>query len=193
MSVIDGVANVEEISELFSSKLKDLLNSAIDSHTRSDLLSDVNSLLTHSDLASICISQSVVSTALSHLKMGNSEGTALLSNHFICASTALTEFLSNLFTIMLRHGHMPNCLRDCILQPIPKPGKDPSISDNYRPIVLALTLSKVFEWYILTEYRSAVATSALQFGFKQGLCTGLVKNVIARYCFNDSSVYGCFF
>ena len=77
VSVIDGVANDEEISELFSSKLKDLLNSAIDSHTRSDLLSDVNSSLTHSDLASIRFSQSVVSTALSHLKMGKSEGTAL--------------------------------------------------------------------------------------------------------------------
>ena len=50
--VIDGVANDEEISKLFSFKLKDLLNSAIDPHTRSDLFSDVNSSLTHSDLAS---------------------------------------------------------------------------------------------------------------------------------------------
>ena len=56
---------------------------------------------------------------------------------------------------MLRHGYVPNSLRDCILQPIPKPGKDPSNSDNYRPIALAPTLSKVFELCILNEYRSA--------------------------------------
>ena len=45
-------------------------------------------------------------------------------------------------------------------------------------------------------YRSAFSTSSLQFGFKQGLstqlCTGLIKNVIARYNVNHSSVYGCF-
>ena len=39
-------------------------------------------------------------------------------------------------------------------------------------------------------------TSDLQFGFKPGLstdlCTGLIKNVIARYNFNDSEVYACF-
>ena len=50
---------------------------------------------------------------------------------------------------------MPNSLRllvrDCILQPIPKPGKDPSNSDNnYRPIALAPTLSKVLELCLLS-------------------------------------------
>ena len=63
-------------------------------------------------------------------------------------------------------------------------------------IALAPTLSKVFEWCLLLDNRSSFSTSSLQFGFKQGLstdhCTGLVKNVVARYTFNDSDVYGCF-
>ena len=46
---------------------------------------------------------------------------------------------------------MPNSLRDCILQPIPKPGKDLFNSDNYRPIALAPTLSKVFELCLLAS------------------------------------------
>ena len=85
---------------------------------------------------------------------------------------------------------------NCILQPILKPGKDPSDSDSYRPIALAPTLSKVFEWCILIDHRSSFATSSLQFGFKQGLstdlCTGLIKNVIARYLVNGSQAFGCF-
>ena len=48
----------------------------------------------------------------------------------------------------------------------------------------------------LVMYRHAFATSPLQFGFKPGLstelCTELIKNVTARYCFNDYPVYGCF-
>ena len=136
------------------------------------------------------------SEALARIKPGKSDGSNLLSNHYICTSSTLTPYLSKLFTVMLRHGHVPKCLRDCVLQPIPKPGKDPSDSDNYRAIALAPTLSKVFEWCLLLDNISAFSTSSLQFGFKQGLstdhCTGLVKNIVARYTFNDSDVYGCF-
>ena len=87
------------------------------------------------------MSGSTVSDALSRIKAGKSDGSTLISNHFIYASSSLTEFLSKLFTAMLRHGYVPQCLRDCIMQPIPKPGKDPSDSDSYRPIALAPTLT----------------------------------------------------
>ena len=122
-------------------------------------------------------------SSLAQLKLGKSEGTNLLSNHYICASPVLPEFLSNLFTAMLRHGYVPNSLKDCIFLPIRKPAKDPSISDNYRLIALAPTLSKVFElcW-------SAYVTSLLQFGFERG--SGLSKNVISKYCFNGSTTVG---
>ena len=79
---------------------------------------------------------------------------------------------------------------------IPKPGKDPTCSDNYRPIALAPKLSKVLEWCILLIYGDSFSTSSLQFGFKPGMsadmCTGLIKTVISRYCFNGSNVFGCF-
>ena len=56
---------------------------------------------------------------------------------------------------------------------------------------LAPTLSKIFKWCILIDHGSAFTTSSLQFGFKHGLstrlCTGLIKNVVARYSINDSS------
>ena len=48
---------------------------------------------------------------------------------------------------------------------------------------------------ILLKYGDSF-TSPLRFGFKPGLsadmCTGLIKNVISRYCFNGSNVFGCF-
>ena len=119
-----------------------------------------------------------------------------LCNHFIYAKDALSAPLSQLFTAMLRCGIVPNTLRDCILVPIPKPGKDPSSSDSYRPIALAPILSKVFEWCLLFQFQSCFITSSLQFGFKSGfsadLCTGLLKNVIHNYLECDSHVYGCF-
>ena len=44
--------------------------------------------------------------------------------------SVIASFLSHLFTLILRHGYMPKALRDCLLIPIPKPNKDPSLSDN---------------------------------------------------------------
>ena len=130
------------------------------------------------------------------LKKGKSDGLGLLSDVFMYAKNILSNPLSQPFTAVVRHCYVPKLLRDCILQLIPKPGKDPTCSDNYRPIALAPTLSKVLKWCILLKYGDSFSTSLLQFGFKPGLsadmCTGLIKNVISRYCFNGSNVFGCF-
>ena len=194
--IVDGYSSDLDISNTFSAKIKNLLNSNTSLDSCSSLLSNIESSLSSSDLASISVSTSTIAEAISHLKPNKSDGSLLSSNHFIHASSTLIDVLSQLFTSILRHGYIPECLRDCVLHPIPKPGKDPSVSDNYRPIALAPTLSKVFEWCGLIEYRSAFVTSPLQFGFKQGfstdLCTGLIKNVVARYNINNTDVYGCF-
>ena len=83
---------------------------------------------------------------------------------------------------MIRHGYVPSAIRNCILQSLLKPGKDPCESDSYRPIALAPTLSKVFEWCILIVYNS-----------KKGYSTGFIKNVVSHYVFRESRVFGCFF
>ena len=87
-------------------------------------------------------------------------------------------------------------LKDCILVPIPKSFKDPSVSDNYRAIALAPTLSKALEWCILLTHKEHFKTSELQFGFKQNmstsLCTGVLKNVVSHYMHEGSSVFACF-
>ena len=91
---------------------------------------------------------------------------------------------------------MPHCLRDCVLTPIPKSGKDISSSQNYRAIALASSLSKVLEHLIVKKYSSFLSTSHLQFGFKSGfsttLRTGVLKNVVSCYIHRCSSVLGCF-
>ena len=75
-------------------------------------------------------------------------------------------------------------------------GKDASCSDNYRPIALASTLSKVLEHIILEKYSKFFVSNCLQFGFKRGssttTCTALVKSVVAKNIHSGSHVYGCF-
>ena len=134
--------------------------------------------------------------ALSHLKAGKSDGDGVFAEHLLFASSALISPLADFFSSLVRHGFIPQCLRDCVLIPVPKNNKDVSCSSNYRPIALASSLSKLLEHLILIHYSAFLYTSPLQFGFKPGsstaLCTGLVKNIISRYIHSGSSVHGCF-
>ena len=98
---------------------------------------------------------------------------------------ALAVPLSGLFTSILRHGYMPDCLCDSILIPVPKRNKDSTKSLNYRPISLSSTLSKVLERLLLSVYDEFLSSSHLQFGFKRGfstsLCTATIKNIVTNY------------
>ena len=52
------------------------------------------------------------------------------------------------------------------------------------------------EWCILLTHSEHFMISELQFGFKlsmsTSLCTGILKNVVARYMHERSSVFACF-
>ena len=88
--------------------------------------------------------------------------------------------LLHFFTACLRHGYRLSQIHDCVLIPIPKSGKDSSSSQNYRPIALASTMSKVIELVILRNYDDLLYTSPLQFGFKPGLSTSQQAELTAR-------------
>ncbi len=179
--VVDGLSDDKEISDCFRSKLSGLLNSS-ESISRNSLLAEVSSQIRVDDIDDVKISIELVEHCLKELGLNKSDGTILSSNHFVLASSVIAQPLAELF---LRHGHMPAAMRDCVLVPIPKPLKDPSNSDSYRPIALAPNLSKALERCILIKYRSCLITSDLQFGFKQelstDLCTGVLKNVVSEY------------
>ena len=155
----------------------------------SDSLSSFN-------LESIQFSPKYILQAICNLKLSKSDGSGLSSDHLVNAAPVISSTLADLCTAIIRHGHMPEALSNCNLVLIPKGQKDPTKSDNYRPIALAPTLSKVIEQAIILQYSEFFFTSDLQFGFKKGfstsLCTGLLKNTVSRYIHCGSTVFGCF-
>ena len=81
--------------------------------------------------------------ALKRLKAGKSDGRSQMSGHVLCAPPLLASKLSSLFTALICHGYIAECLRDSIIQPIPEGLKDPAKSANYHGIALASCLSKI--------------------------------------------------
>ena len=68
--------------------------------------------------------------------------------------------------------------------------------DNYRPIVIASTMSKLLEILLLERLSKYLLTTSHQFGFKANHCTNsciyVLKEAIDFYVSQQSSVYLCF-
>ena len=193
--LVDGLHDGNDIAECFKNKFQQLLN-LDDPCARSNLHTSIKNQMNSSDIADTQFCAQDTEDALLSLGRDKSDGTGLSSNLFVVAAKVLAAPLAKLFTVILKHGYMPQLLRDCILVPVPKPNKNATCSKSYRPIALAPHLSKVLEKCILMQYSSFFATSDLQFGFKQGfstnLCTGIVKNIAVKYVSNGTNIFGCF-
>ena len=192
---IDSVSGEYNIANLMASNVEKILNTH-SIKSCADLHSLYNSSLSSSQLQDVFVSNDDVVDAIECIAARKSDASGLSSEHLKLAAPVISDFVSALFTAILRHGYMPKCFRDCTLVPIPKSGKDASCSDNYRPIALASTLSKVLEYIILEKYSKFFVSNCLQFGFKGGssttTCTAVVKSVMAKYIHSGSHVYGCF-
>ena len=132
------------------------------------------------------------------LPNGKSPGSdGLVGEHFKHASSVLNNLLASLISSMLIHGFMPEKLIESVLVPIIK-NKCKSLSsrDNYRPIALSNTLTKIIERLILLKIDVYLWTLPNQFGFQKGQgteeCIFVLKELINSYLQSGSTVYCCF-
>lgn len=99
---------------------------------------------------------------VSNLQLKNS------TNKIICQ-------INYIFNHCIRNTYFPKIWRKAKIIPIPKPGKDHLFPQNFRPISLLSTLSKVFESIIAKRMRKHLdknkCLNEAQFGFRSGYCT----------------------
>ena len=89
------------------------------------------------------------------------------AEHLKHCSDILISLLSKCFTGLLVYGTLPESMIDVVLVPIIK-NKRASICSkaNYRPIALAIIVSKIFEKLLYDRISYALTTCSNQFGFK---------------------------
>ncbi|XP_027883670.1 uncharacterized protein LOC114150994 [Xiphophorus couchianus] len=158
-STIDGVTGVKEITQLWKEHYSALFNCV-----KSDI-SDIGSI--HSN-ENVIVSPQEIYHIIMTLKDNKACGMDNISTeHLKNASKKLCALLSMCFTGCLVHGLLPKSMLSVILVPTikDKAGKISSL-ENYRPIALASSLSKVFERVLLNRLEEFLLTSDNQFGFK---------------------------
>ncbi len=93
------------------------------------------------------ISSDDIENVLKQLKIGKSEGADHIhAEHSSHAPDRLTVLLSILCTSIMKHGYIPSGVLDTTLTPIVKTKTgDVTDKNNYRPIAVATSMSKVME------------------------------------------------
>ncbi len=117
------------------------------------------------------ISPDGIDNNLKQLHIGKSAGADYIhAEHLIHASDWLTVLLSILCTSIMKHGYIPSGMLDTTLIFIVNTKTD-DVTDknNYRPIVVATSMSKVMELLILSKPECFLNTSDNQFGLKKNM------------------------
>ena len=138
------------IANLFASKFVDVLNNQ-SSSSQESLHSLIQASVKTCHLSDVLFSADEVLEGLSMLKSKKSDSDGVYSEHLKFASPAIAKHFASFLTSIMRHGHMPQCLSDCVPIPIPKGNKDPSCSQNYCAVALGSSVSKILELLISTS------------------------------------------
>ena len=117
------------------------------------------------------------------------------AEHLIYGSSpVLLQVIASLLTACLAEMRVPASFAISTVVPlIKKSGLDPDCADNYRPISLVSTVSKLLEMILLNEINSSFQPSGLQFGFLGHRGTReaimLVQETAQHYLSNSSPLF----
>ena len=141
-NIVDNKNNEEDISGLFCCKYKELYNSVSDENFQ-DTINNVELLVNNKCNKNLCnlpnnhnVSTTIVTNAIANLKRGkDDEIFEMYSDHFIHATESVKVALSQIITLMLKHGITNQIINKSIIKPILK-NKQKSLSDtnNYKAI-----------------------------------------------------------
>ena len=120
----------------------------------------------------------------------------ITSEHILYSHSCLIVHFKLLFHMMLLHGYVPksNNFGLGIVVPIlkDKNGDQTSI-DNYRPVTLSPTISKIFESVLLMNYGNYLYSDDRQFGLKKTMgCHNAIfaiQNVINYFNKRGSNIF----
>ena len=113
--------------------------------------------------------------------------------HFVYGSSViLCEVLADLYSAILSTTFIPDVIATGVIIPVLKKSTlDSNRPENYRPITLSSTYSRLLELLIAPDY----SASDTQFGFRKGRSTTFVTSLINDMCTyfnaNGSPVYLC--
>ena len=188
---IEDATGKKEIADLWKDHFEKLLN-CVKNKDNSDLIFESEFK------PELVIGADQIEDAINKLAEGKSCGLdGIYAEHLKHCSPNYRPLFAKCLTGFLVHGFLPDSLMSVMLVPIikDKSGKINS-KDNYRPIAIASTMSKLLKSLLLEGLSNYLLTPSHQFGFKAkhstDACIYVLKEAVDFYVSQQSSVYLCF-
>ncbi|CAL1267288.1 unnamed protein product [Larinioides sclopetarius] len=110
------------------------------------------------------------------LKPKKAPGIDLISNRMLKnIPLKFILYITLILNIMMEKSYFPNCWKTAVVVPIAKPNQNLELPQNYRPISLLSSLSKVYESVLLKRLNQFLDDKKIiiseQFGFRKNLST----------------------
>ena len=140
------------------------------------------------------VTQNMVKSIILSLKNKKSDLKSIPIKVIKYLSPLISPIISHIINLSLNTGHFPDTLKIARVIPIPKPG-DKTNMNNYRPISILPTLSKIFEkvvhnqLYSYLEQNNILASCQYGFRNKRSTTQALMNQIQYLYSKIDSDEY----
>ena len=192
---IDGAVGDESIANIWARKFGGVLNCVKDDHFKEEFYTLLNKT---DDVQLDPVNIQEIKGIIGKLKLGKSVGLDNIPNEFYLNSPqSFIIVICNFINAVLNHQFVPECVSDSKIIPLVK-GKylDFTVSDNYRPITISTTISKIIESVLYTRMSDRLKCVDNQYGYKEksatDLCIFTLKECINMYHSLNTPVFICF-
>ena len=192
---IDAVVGEQNIADYWRSHYEGIFNSVQNTTHQNEILRKLETTEFHEDMT---VTTNEVAKVIKGLKRGKSVGPDNVAAEALMHSNIRLPYLLGVcFSAILIHGYLPQGLMDTKIIPLVK-NKCGKLSDknNYRPVAISNSLSKVFELILLDRCEEYLWTSGNQFGFKADhsteMCIYALHEFIDYYRSRSTNVYVTF-
>ena len=190
---VDGAVGDEDIAELWANKFGQVLNSVRDEEIRKEFYKSYDSVQLD-ELESVTVAE--MRSIVMKLKDGKANGLDNIPNALYRHSPFyMLYFISSMCNIFMIHEYIPEEITNAKIVPLLK-GKllDFSRSENYRPITISTSFSKVIEHVIYNRIKSKLKCIDNQFGYKPKTSTDMCifSETINYYRTRNTSVFACY-
>ena len=192
---IDGAVGDEDVARLWANKFGGVLNSVADEAMKREFFHTIGKA-EDKELEPVTVAE--IQSILKTLKSGKAIGLDGIPNDFYrYCDLNCTIFLSLMCNAFVIHEYLPQNVTEGKIMPLLK-GKllDITSSDNYRPITISASMSKVIERVLYNRIVQHLGCEDNQFGYRDksstDQCIFTLKTVIENYHRLGSPVYACY-
>ena len=190
---VDDSVGELQIANMWKERFQRLLNSVDNDFHENEVRNRCNNSRTL-DIVTLDELKSIVKGLPSNKAIG---ADGIPSEVFKYAPDRLLVLLSIVLSSCLRHQYLPAIIMKVIIIPLLKSKlRDPSSSDNYRPIAIATCFSKIVERIIYRRIENYLFTCDNQFGFRKNhstdMCIFMLKDIVNYYRSLNTPTFLCF-